>query len=133
MKVLLLEDDSTRVVQFRNRLNSEGVPYELVHVDRASDAIVAMLEQRFDLILLDHDLGGRTYVNFTDEQEDCGIRVAEWLSIRPERVNQQGPIIVHSLNGPAAMQMVELISEATWAPFLWTEPVWRKFLKMPKP
>ena len=111
MKVLLLEDDSTRVVQFRNRLNSEGVPYELVHVDRASDAIVAMLEQRFDLILLDHDLGGRTYVNFTDEQEDCGVRVAEWLSIRPERVNQQGPpIITFALLFPIALTALEAMA-----------------------
>lgn len=132
VKILLLEDDETRVIQFRRRIEGEGVPFGLTHARTAKEAITELGSSRYDLILLDHDLGGRTYVDFGNESEDCGMRVAEWLSIRPERVSQHGPILVHSLNGPAAQQMVELISEAVWAPFLWTEPVWRKFMKFPK-
>lgn len=83
--------------------------------------------------VLDHDLGGRTYVDHTDAQEDCGMRVAEWLSIRPERVRDQGPIVVHSFNGPAAQRMVELIGEAAYIPFARTCEVWRKFIRLPPP
>lgn len=120
-----------RMIQFRNRANEGGGVLKIEHRTAAAEAIELLESTRFDLILLDHDLGGRTYVDFSDEKEDCGMRVAEWFSIRPERVSQQGPIIVHSLNGPAAQQMVELIGEASWIPFVWTADVWRKFLKIP--
>lgn len=130
MNILILEDDPIRMVQFRVRIAASG-EHSIVHCERAAEANEALGANRFDLILLDHDLGGRTYVDHTDQKEDCGMRVAEFLSIRPERVRQHGPIIVHSLNGPAAQEMVELIAEACWIPFVWTEDVWNKFLKFP--
>ena len=89
-----------------------------------------ILERQKRGIFLDHDLGGRTYVDFNSSGEDCGMRVAEYLSIYPTKIRANGPIIVHSLNGPAAMQMVELISEAIWVPFAWQKEVWEKFIKI---
>ena len=131
LNVLILEDDPIRMVQFRHRLNESGMEYTLVHAETAAYAIDHLETTPFDLVLLDHDLGGRTYVDHTDGQEDCGMRVAEYLSIRPELVNKLGPIVVHSLNGPAAQSMVGLIGEASYVPFLWMDQVWNKFLKMP--
>lgn len=126
-KVLILEDDALRMEQFKNRLQG----HDVVHVETATNAIEHLSRTRFDLVLLDHDLGGRQYVDHTDEYEDCGMRVAEWLSSDPRRVRDQGPIIVHSLNGPAAQQMVELITDAIWIPFLWSSTTWSKYVKFP--
>ena len=84
----------------------------------------------FDLVFLDHDLGGRTFVDHTDEKEDCGMRVAEWFSIRPEKVRACGPIIVHSLNSPAAADMVGLIGECVYLPFAWQREVWGKYINV---
>ena len=133
LSLLVLEDDPIRMVQFRRRMVETGLAHTITHSETASGAIEHLSQSHFDLVLLDHDLGGRTYVDHNDEAEDCGMRVAEFLSIRPELVNRIGPIIVHSLNGPAAQSMVGLIGEASWVPFLWTQAVWMKFLKMPHP
>lgn len=131
MNILILEDDPIRMVQFRQRLSDAGLPHTIVHCQRAAEAIAALASNRFDLILLDHDLGGRTDVDHTDTQEDCGMRVAEWFSIRPERVRMQGPIVVHSINGPAALRMVDLIGETAHIPYVWTREVWRKYIRLP--
>lgn len=130
LSILLLEDDAVRVVAFRKRLSATGREYELTHYEKSSEAIDALKANKYDMILLDHDLGGRTYVDHTNDKEDCGMRVAEFFSIRPEQVRQHGPIVVHSLNGPAAQQMVELIGEAIWAPFLWQREIWDKYINI---
>lgn len=127
MDILILEDDPMRMVQFRKRIGE----HRIVHVETAAGAIEALGEHRFDLVLLDHDLGGRQFADHGDEKEDCGMRVAEWLSEEPRRMKTQGPVVVHSLNGPAAQEMVELITEACWIPFLWNQDVWAKFMKFP--
>jgi CheY-like chemotaxis protein len=133
LSVLLLEDDQARVVAFRERLTTSGQPFGLTHHERATDAIAELCAgKRYDLILLDHDLGGRTYVDHTDNKEDCGMRVAEYFMIRPEQVRKHGPIVVHSLNGPAAQQMVELIGEAVWCPFIWQREIWAKYINFPR-
>ena len=117
---------------FGKRMAESGKTFLLHHVEHAADAIEMLESRTFDLVLLDHDLGGRTYVDHTNDKEDCGMRVAEWFSIRPNRVRENGPIVVHSLNGPAAQVMVELIGEAIWAPFMWQDEVWRKYISIAK-
>jgi len=127
MNILILEDDPLRMIAFRQRL--EG--HSITHAEVAAEAIELLKKNSYDLILLDHDLGGKTYVDHTNQQEDCGMRVAEFFSIRPEQVRPHGPIVVHSLNGPAAQQMVELIGEAIWCPFVWQREIWDKYINMP--
>ena len=127
MNILILEDDPLRVVAFRQRLGG----HDITHYERSADAVEALKANTYDLILLDHDLGGRTYVDHTDAKEDCGMRVAEYFMIHPEHVRKHGPIVVHSLNGPAAQVMVELIGEAVWIPFVWQRDIWAKYLKFP--
>jgi len=128
LEILLLEDDMARVVAFKKRMEQSGRDHYINHVETAVYAIDCLKVNKYDMILLDHDLGGRTYVDHTNEREDCGMRVAEYFSIRPEQVRTHGPIIVHSLNGPAAQQMVELIGEAIWAPFVWQREIWEKYI-----
>ena len=130
LAVLLLEDDPVRVVAFRERLTATGRPFVIAHHEGSAGAIDALNGNVYDLILLDHDLGGRTYVDHTNEKEDCGMRVAEYFMIRPEHVRKHGPIVVHSLNGPAAQQMVELIGDAIWAPFVWQREIWAKYMNI---
>ena len=115
------------MVAFRQRLSGHNI----THVETSTEAVALLHQNVYDLILLDHDLGGKTYVDHTNQQEDCGMRVAEFFSIRPERVRTHGPIVVHSLNGPAAQQMVELIGEAIWCPFVWQREIWGKYINMP--
>lgn len=132
LKVLILEDDPARMVAFRKRLDESGRAYELDHSETAAGAILMLQHQRYDIIFLDHDLGGRTFVDHTNDKEDCGMRVAEWLSVRPSLVTETGPIIIHSLNGPAARIMNELIGEAASIPFVWMREVWGKYINIPK-
>ena len=132
LEILLLEDDISRVIAFKKRLDTSGRDFNITHFERSYDAIEALKVNKYDLVLLDHDLGGRTYVDHTNDKEDCGMRVAEYFMTHPEVVRTHGPIIVHSLNGPAAQQMVELIGEAIWAPFLWQREIWEKYINMPQ-
>lgn len=133
LNVLILEDDPIRMVAFNERLTATGRKYTLTHFETAAETIEALKANTYDLILLDHDLGGRTYVDHTDVKEDCGMRVAEYFCINPAHVRKHGPIVVHSLNGPAAQQMVEFIGEAAWCPFVWQREIWTKYMNFHKP
>lgn len=124
IKVALLEDDVDRVAQFRDRLRESGVGHELLHFERADDLIAAMRMARYDLILLDHDLGGRARHGLPDATEDCGMRVAEWFAADPDRPRRQGPVVIHSLNEPAARRMAGLIAGSVMVPFAWTKGQW---------
>lgn len=96
------------MVHFRRTLKN----YVIHHVEHAKDAIVLLQKENFDLICLDHDLGG-TQINF--DPEDCGTMVAEYLSANPV----DSEIIIHSFNVVAAQRMLRLIRGAKYIPGYW--------------
>lgn len=99
MLVLVVEDNNERVAEVRRWLAHPGI--RLLHV-RTGDAALRCVEtDRYDLILLDHDLdlqhpeGRLGQVN--------GTNVVERLVA--SRVNRTTPVIVHSMNPGARNRM----------------------------
>jgi len=108
MDILLLEDDHIRVAHFRQLFAGHSI----VHVEHAKDAIWWLENKLFDMILLDHDLGG-TQMDFNPE--DCGTMVAEFMKDNNIKIFT----IIHSFNNPAAMRMLNLIPNAIYLPGIW--------------
>jgi hypothetical protein len=94
-KVLILEDDETRNAWFRHRMGYA------VMVETAKDCI-AQLAAEWDVVYLDHDLGGEIYVDVA--HENTGSAVVRWIA---EHKPVVGQFVVHSANGPAAQAMTE--------------------------
>lgn len=97
-QVLFLDDDHSRIDAIRARLAS--VKCDLTVVETADHCIAQLKLQSYDLVMLDHDLGGETYCD--SSREDCGMEVVRWLK------GNQGDhkfFIVHSMNAVAAAAM----------------------------
>lgn len=110
MKILILEDDIARIGSFRKQL----VGNHLVCVDNAKDAIKWLSEETFDVLFLDHDLGGEIFV---EGIKNTGYEVCLWL----EENNDKKPnvIFLHSLNPNGRARMKQAIPEAIEAVFAW--------------
>lgn len=110
MRVLFLDDDEFRHVLVRLDLRRVGA--RLVAVRTAAEAIRQVKRQKFDLILLDHDLDGQVYV---PSGPGTGYEVAEYI---PGSINRDTRVIVHTLNQDGAKKMLEAIGHtAEWVPF----------------
>ena len=113
MRVLVLEDDKNRVREFKQRMLEIGVVAD--YVDKAHDAIKLLGEKEYDLIFLDHDLGGEVFVNVANS--NTGSEVARWISAHPVTC----PVVIHSLNPVGADNMKKYIPGAVHVPFVWQE------------
>ncbi|MBI2933249.1 MAG: response regulator [Planctomycetes bacterium] len=110
MKILFLDDDPFRETLVRLDLRRSGA--KIVCVRSAADAIRALEREKFDLILLDHDLEGQVYVQ---SGPGTGFEVAQRI---PGTVNRSTRVIVHTMNEDGARKMIEAIgSTAEWVPF----------------
>ncbi len=113
-KILFLDDMKVRHDSFRLRFPNENITF----VETAKEAI-AILEKdlQWDVICLDHDLGGRIFVD--SEDENTGYQVAKFLSGKKMTCN----IIVHSCNPVGAKRMLDLLPNAYYAPMFWLNAV----------
>jgi len=131
MKILLLEDDYNRVEQFRKRvdeLNERNIAKsELVHVETAKDCIEKLENDTFNLILLDHDLGGEVYVD--TNSDNTGSEVARWINKNPEKMNGVF-IITHTFNPAGAKNIVDLIPNCLYVPAIWTKDKFHQIVKI---
>ena len=97
--VLVVEDNNERVTDFRRWLAHPSI--RLLHVKTGDAALRCVATDRYDLILLDHDLdlqhpdGRLAQVN--------GTNVVEQLVA--SRVNRMTPVIIHSMNPGARNRM----------------------------
>lgn len=97
-RILFLDDDLKRIEEFQARI--AGMKLDVTIVETAEDCIARLSEGRFDLVLLDHDLGGETFCD--SDREDCGMEVVRWLK---QNRGQHGAFIVHTMNPVAAAAM----------------------------
>jgi DNA-binding NarL/FixJ family response regulator len=114
MNVLFLDDCPNRTKIFKSL-----VPFAEC-VETATEALAALPTRSWDLVLLDHDLGGETFVD--PNNANTGMEVARWLVANPTPIRL---VVLHSLNAPARRQMHELLSPhyITWdLPFAWKMP-----------
>jgi len=104
MKILILEDDGSRVNNFIEIL----YVHDLDITENAYEAVNLLEAKVYDIILLDHDLG--------DGNGNGGI-VSNFLRMNTDNLNYNADILIHSWNAPASMSMQKDLPNAMWAPF----------------
>lgn len=109
MRVFILEDNSHRVVKFRRELIGNIVD----HAETLATGREMVCENEYDLIFLDHDLGGREMVDSADE--DTGYHLA--LFIADDDKNKTTPCVVHSCNPAGSDNIVAALPHAVKVPF----------------
>ena len=111
MNVLILEDNENRNMLFRKNLI--GLYIEIR--DDVKELKDLLLSKKWDVLFLDHDLGGEVHV--PSDREDTGAEIARFLKDNPEHKPEL--IIIHSLNNNGAMYMKQCLPEAVYVPFAW--------------
>lgn len=94
-----------RMAVFNDRLRT----HDVTHVDTAADAIQQLKKNEFELVFLDHDLGGEMFVSTADT--NTGSEVVRWM-VSPEYEKHSPVVIVHSHNEPAAVSMEHALAYA---------------------
>lgn len=110
MRILILDDDKTRLSTFKQRL----IGHDVCCVETSSDTIKKLSEEKWDAVFLDHDLNGQAYV---PSGPGTGYEVATWLSEHEDR--KPNRIILHTFNGPGAQNMLNKLPEAFYNPGAW--------------
>lgn len=93
----MLEDDPRRIEIFRKALARHAVSY----VETARACIELLETEKFDVVFLDHDLGGEVYVDRNNT--NTGSEVVRWLKLHIEDLDPC--FIIHSHNTDEAMNM----------------------------
>jgi hypothetical protein len=97
MNVLFLDDCPNRCKSLLS-----AVPCATI-VNTARDCIAELVKcDDWDIVCLDHDLGGETFAN--SEREDTGMEVVRWVKFHMPLVRR---FIVHSMNPGGAANMVD--------------------------
>ena len=104
MKILILEDNTERMVIFREKLEEE---HELHFYDQVEDAKKALAALGpFDMIYLDHDLDGRVFVD--PEEPNTGYQLARYIAEQ----DIGAEIILHTMNPFGAARMKKVLPRA---------------------
>jgi len=104
MRILILEDDGTRVNNFIELLHT----HDLTIIENAYEAVSLLESNVYDLLLLDHDLG---------EDNGSGGIVSNYLRLNQDNPNYRSTTLIHSWNTPAAIGMLKDLPNAVWAAF----------------
>jgi len=108
MKILVVEDDVYRLDWFRDKFKNQ----ELSTVMTADEAITLLSKSLdYEIIFLDHDLGGRVFVN--SSEHNTGFTVAMYLKNK----DYKNRIIVHSLNPVGAKNIKNILPQAELVPY----------------
>ena len=112
MKILFLDDNRNRVDIAKKRWETD---HELSIAETAAEAIALLKKVKFDLVSLDHDLGGKVY---QQSGKNTGYEVAQFIA---KMKNPPPIVIVHSWNHNGAQNMLaELrgVTETDCQPFV---------------
>jgi CheY-like chemotaxis protein len=103
MKKIFLLDDSAKRLQ---RLQRLFAPHVIRHTASAFEAITILTTEKFDLILLDHDL---TEDDHHWIAEGTGLEVAKFLGSN-YTANDDTLIVVHTMNPAGGHQMMAALA-----------------------
>lgn len=116
MKILILEDAKERIKAFKQLF----IEHETTFVTRA-DVCIEKLSLKgtgdpfeYDVLFLDHDLDGKVYV---PSGPGTGYEVACYLKENPDKMPKV--IILQTLNGDGAEEMLQVLPKAIHMPFVW--------------
>jgi hypothetical protein len=97
-RILFLDDDPGRAAAFL-------AAHPAAVWVRTAEQCLARLEEAWDEVHLDHDLGGEVLVD--TGREDCGMAVVRWLCLVPQAHLRDTRFVIHSHNVNAAWLMVK--------------------------
>ena len=125
--VLIVEDDDQRVVEFHSWLGHPNI--RLLHVKTGDAALKCVETDRYDLILLDHDLDLQHPLGRLGSVNGTNV-VARLVA---SRANRETSVIIHSMN-PGARNRMFLTLQANdfdvqVKPFAEWQPEWAESLK----
>lgn len=104
MRVFVLEDDPGRHRGFREALYESNA--DLTIVEDVKTAKAAFVPP-YDIICLDHDLGGEIFVD--SSEENTGFQFVRWLCMDAAPDMRTTPIFVHSYNPEGASRMYRML------------------------
>ncbi len=96
-RLLFLDDDPVRAEAFLIE-NPQAVWVQTVA------ECLGQLVDRWDEVHLDHDLGGKTFVDINES--DCGMEVIRWLCREPRDHLRDARFFIHTHNSLAGLLMV---------------------------
>ena len=99
--ILFLDDCQLRTRHFQSSIPSATL------TQTAAGCIDELKNGPWDIVFLDHDLGGEIYVE--SERDDCGMEVVRWIVANKPKI---GKIIVHTHNTKAGNAMEEALLNA---------------------
>lgn len=102
--IVVLEDDQQRIEHFLRKHKSA-----IVFTTAAHCIEFLKRHDHIKALFLDHDLGGHWYQSENDE--DCGTRVAEFL-VKSAKQSHVKSIIIHTMNPNAMKNMYHAIRKA---------------------
>ena len=114
MNVLFLDDDKERTKTFRSL-----IPYATC-VETASECIEQLRAKAWDVVFLDHDLGGEVFVSTNNPNTGSGV--VRWIAEYKDVVVVKC-FICHSLNPDGRKSMAERLAYLGYNthqfPFAW--------------
>ena len=105
MRIFILEDDSRRLSTFTRALDECLQPGDTVHIASDVDNGRWMFEGPYDLMFLDHDLGGETMLG--SDHPNTGY---QFVMHTRDQI-RGGIVVVHSWNPEGAWAMVGLLNK----------------------
>lgn len=115
-RILFLDDCPNRTKKFRRKWPMATT------VETAQECIDKLDEKEWDIVWLDHDLGGETFVS--SEDTNCGMEVVRWIMEAKPKIEH---FIVHTLNPGAGDIMCDKLAsigyKVTRVPFIMLDHV----------
>ncbi len=106
---MFLDDDPDRYRQFKSAL--VGFDVNIDWAQTSTEAIEFLGKNTYDIIYLDHDLGGQIMV---PSGNNTGYEVAQWIS---NNIKDLPQIVLHSLNPVGVQNMQSVLPTAKAIPF----------------
>lgn len=100
MKIFVLEDNQERMAYFAKTF----IEHELVLTNSVEQARKILENEKFNLLMLDHDLSGQVFV--ASEDRNTGHYLCKHMN---ETKNSDVSIIIHSWNQDGAKNMMETL------------------------
>lgn len=114
MKILILEDNQERIGKFKELFKNQ----ELFIFDSFNRELCDTVRKiDFDVMLLDHDLGNRIWVD--SREENTGYQFIVWLI--GNKLQKKSLIYIHSMNPIGANKMLNYLLDndydGIWIPY----------------
>lgn len=107
MKVFVLEDNLNRIELFQSLFAYRGDEHS--YATNFDDAVSMYLEADADVVFLDHDLGGRVYVD--SEEPNTGYQFVKWIVENDPNLERKR-FFIHSWNPIGSTKMLTYLIES---------------------